>query len=179
MVKLIAIIFVLTLMAVLIYAATRPDAFRIERSIRIMAPPQKIHPLINDFRAMQTWSAWEKVDPNAKSTHSGAASGKGAAMAWEGNSEVGAGRMEITESLPEKITLRMEFIKPFAAINTTEFTLRADGDATTVTQAMFGPSPFISKLMGLVFSMDKMVGGKFEESLAALKVVAEMKALEK
>lgn len=174
MLKTILIVVVLLIAGVLIYAATLPDSFRVERSATIKAPPEKIFPLINDLRRMQTWSAWEKVDPGMKRAHSGGASGKGAVYEWEGNKDIGQGRMEITESSPSsRITIRMDFIKPFAAQNTVEFTLKAEGDSTRVTQAIFGPSPYISKLMGLFWNMDKMIGEKFEESLAALKAAAE------
>ena len=98
MLKTLLILGVAVIAAVLIFAATRPDSFRIERSVVIEAPPEKIFPLINDLRRMQTWSAWENVDPGMKRTHSGAANGKGAAYAWEGNSEIGAGRMKIIAS---------------------------------------------------------------------------------
>jgi hypothetical protein len=109
-----------------------------------------------------------------QSSASGTESGKGAVYAWEGNSEVGHGRMEIIESTPSsKLLLKIEFIKPFAAINTIEFNLAQTGENTTITQAMYGPSPFVSKLMGLFFSMDKIVGGKYEEGLATLKTIAE------
>ncbi len=174
MIKTIAIVVVVLLAAILIFAATRPDTFRVQRSTSIKAPPEKIFPLINNLRSMQTWSAWEKVDPAMKRTHSGAASGQGAVYEWEGNKEIGQGRMEIIESSPPaRITIKMDFIKPFAAQNTVEFTLQANGDSTQVTQAIFGPSPYISKLMGLVCNMDKMIGGKFEESLTELKTIAE------
>lgn len=160
--------------AVLIYAATRPDSFRVQRTVSIGAPPEKIFPLINDLRSMQDWSAWEKVDPGMKRTHSGAAQGIGAIYAWEGNREIGQGRMEITESSPPThVVIRMDFIKPFPARNTLEFTLQATDGSTLVTQAIYGPSPYLSKLMGLVFDMDKMIGEKFEASLAALKSAAE------
>jgi len=173
MLKTILIVVVLLIAGVLIYAATLPDSFRVERSASIKSPPEKIFPLIDDLHRMQTWSAWEKVDPGMKRAYSGAASGKGAVYEWDGNKEIGQGRMEITESSPSRVTVRMDFIKPFAAQNTVEFTLKAEGDSTRVTQAIFGPSPYISKLFGLFCSMDKMIGGKFEESLAALKTAAE------
>jgi len=173
MLKTILIVVVLLIAGVLIYAATLPDSFRVERSASIKSPPEKIFPLIDDLHRMQTWSAWEKIDPGMKRAHSGAASGKGAVYEWEGNKEIGQGRMEITESSPSRVTVRMDFIKPFAARNTVEFTLKAEGDSTRVTQAIFGPSPYISRLFGLFCSMDKMIGGKFEESLAALKATAE------
>ena len=169
----IAIVIAVVIAAVLIYAATLPDSFRVERSASIKAPPEKIFPLINDLHSMQTWSAWEKVDPGMKRAHSGAASGMGAVYEWEGNKEIGQGRMEITESSPTRVSIRMDFIKPFAARNTVEFTLKPEDGSTRVTQAIFGPSPYISKLFGLFCSMEKMIGGKFEESLAGLKSIAE------
>lgn len=174
MFKTILIVLLLTLVAILIYAATKPDTFRVQRHITIKATPETIFPLISDLHSMQTWSAWEKVDPGMKRTYKGAASGPGAVYEWEGNQEIGQGRMEILEATPPaKISIRMDFIKPFPAQNTLEFVLHTEGDSTRVTQAIFGPSPYISKVMSLVFSMDKMIGEKFEEGLAALKTIAE------
>lgn len=174
MLKTIALILVVLVAAVLIYAATRPDSFRVERNTTIKAPPEKIFALINDLHQWEAWSPWEKIDPALKRTYSGAPSGKGAAYAWAGNKEVGSGSMEIVETAPpSKLLLKLDFTAPFEAHNMVEFSLVREGDATRVTQAMFGPSPFISKLMSLVFSMDKMVGAKFEEGLANLKALAE------
>ena len=98
MLKIIAIAVVVLVAAVLVFAATRPDTFRVERTATIKAPPEKIFPLITDLHRWDSWSPWEKMDPAMKRTYSGAASGKGAVYAWEGNSKVGEGRMEITES---------------------------------------------------------------------------------
>lgn len=174
MLKSILIAAALLTAGVLLFAATRPDSFRVQRSVDIGAPAEKIFPLINDLHSMQTWSAWEKVDPGMKRTHSGAASGVGAIYAWEGNREIGQGCMEITESSPPtRIVIRMDFIEPFPARNTLEFTLQATDSSTLVTQAIYGPSPYLAKLMGLIFDMDKMIGGKFEASLTALRAAAE------
>jgi len=174
MIKAIIIVVVVLIAAILIFAATKPDTFRVERSASIKAPPENIYPLINDFHGWKAWSPWEKIDPAAKTTHSGAASGVGARYEWGGNNEVGSGRMEIIESsLPTKLVIKIDFIKPFEGHNIIEFTLVTGGDSTTVTQAMYGPSPYICKLMGLFFSMDKMVGAKYEEGLANLKAIAE------
>ena len=174
MLKTIALILVVLVAAALLYAATRPDSFRVERSSTIKAPPEKIFALINDLHQWEAWSPWEKIDPALKRTYSGAPAGKGAAYAWVGNKEVGSGSMEIVETTPPaKVALKLDFTAPFEAHNMVEFSLVREGDATRVTQAMFGPSPFISKLMSLVFSMDKMVGAKFEEGLANLKSIAE------
>lgn len=174
MFKTIAIIVVVAVAVILIYAATRPDSFRIERSISIKTPPEKIFPLINGFRQWEAWSPWEKVDPAVKRSYSGADSGKGAVYAWQGNKDIGQGRMEIIESTPSSnVVIKIDFLKPFEAHNTIEFRLERQGDAVKVTQAMYGPSPFLSKLMGLFCSMDKMVGKKFEEGLTSLKSIVE------
>ena len=167
-------ILIILVVALLGYAATRPDSFRVERSTTINAPAEAIFPLIDDYRRWAAWSPWETRDPAMKKTYSGAASGSGAVYEWAGNSDVGTGRMETTESVaPSKITVDLHFMKPFEARNTAEFILTDQGGSTTVTWAMYGPSPFISKVMGLFVSMDKMVGGDFETGLAALKTVAE------
>jgi polyketide cyclase/dehydrase/lipid transport protein len=172
--KIAGLLVVVVVAGLLVYAATRPDSFRIERSASIKAPPEKIFAQVNELKAWTAWSPWEKIDPALKRTYSGAPSGKGAAYAWEGSKNVGTGRMEITESVaPAKITLRLDFFKPFEAHNTAEFTFVPAGDVTTVTWAMFGPSPYLSKVMGIFFSMERMVGGQFEQGLANLKALAE------
>ena len=174
MLIIIGIAVVVLVAAALIHAATRPDSFRIERAASIKASPEKIFAYINDLHQWVSWSPWEKIDPALKREYSGAASGKGAAYAWEGNSKVGAGRMEVMETVPSsKITIKLDFLKPFEGHNTAEFTLERKGDATTVTWAMYGPSPYLSKVMGLFFSMDGMIGGQFEQGLANLKSIAE------
>ncbi|MEQ1802877.1 MAG: SRPBCC family protein [Gammaproteobacteria bacterium] len=167
-------VLLLALALVLGWAATQPDSFRIERKITIDAPPARIFPLINDYRGWALWSPWEKKDPAMKRTHSGADTGVGAVYEWSGNSEVGSGRMEIIQSVPDsRIAIDLHFMTPFEARNTTEFMLEPKDGGTVVTWAMFGPSPFISKLMGLFMSMDTMVGGDFEAGLAALKARSE------
>ncbi|NOU23979.1 MAG: SRPBCC family protein [Methylotenera sp.] len=168
------VIFVTLIAAILVYAALQPDNFRVERSISIQASPDRIFPHINDFHLWKAWSPWEQIDLAAKTTHSGAINGVGAVYEWNGNNEVGQGRMEIIESEPySKVVMKIDFIKPFAGHNTIEFNLGSADDATKVSQAMYGTSPFISKLMCLFFSMDKMVGSKYEEGLANLKAIIE------
>ncbi|MBL1262539.1 SRPBCC family protein [Candidatus Methylomicrobium oryzae] len=174
MIEYIVIAAMIFLILLLIFAATRPNTFHVERSAIIHAPPEKIFPLINDFREWEPWSPWEKIDPEIKRTYSGALRGEGAIYEWSGNKNIGQGRMEIVESLPPfKIKLKIDFIKPFKAHNTIEFTLVPHGDSTTVTQAMYGPSPFVSRLMGIFCNMDKMIGRKYEEGLANLKTLSE------
>ena len=174
MFKRILLVVVVLIGALLAYAATRPDSFRVERATVIKAPPAKVFALIDDFHQWAGWSPWEKRDPAMKRTHSGAASGKGAVYAWEGNGDVGAGRMEILETTaPSRVLIRLDFLKPFAATNTAEYTIVPEGDGTRVTWAMYGPAPFVSKLMQVFVSMDKMIGTDFEQGLANLKALAE------
>ena len=160
--------------ALLGFAATKPNTFRIERTASIKAAPETIFAHLNDFRSWRAWSPWEKLDPALQRTYSGAAIGMGAAYDWKGNSDVGAGRMTIVESVPaSKLVLKLEFLEPFAAQNTTEFILTPAGEGTKITWAMQGPNPLLSKVMSVLFDMDKMVGKDFETGLANLKSVAE------
>ena len=174
MFKTIAIVVAVLIAGVLVFAATRPDAFRVERSVTIKAPPEKIYPYFDDFNRWAVWSPWEKLDPAMRRTFSGSPAGKGSVYTWEGNSKVGAGRMEILESSPSsKLLIKLDFIKPFEGHNTAEYTLVPSGDTTQVTWAMYGPAPYVSKLMGVFVSMDKMIGKDFEAGLANLKAAAE------
>jgi len=174
MFKKIAIVILVLLAAVLIYAATKPDTFEVQRSATIKAPPEKIFPLLNDFHSWQTWSPWEKLDPALKRTYSGAPNGQGSVYAWEGNSKVGAGRMEVMQSIPSsRIGIKLDFLKPFEGHNVAEFTLAPNGDSTTVTWAMRGPNPYLGKVMSVFVNMDRMVGRDFETGLANLKAAAE------
>lgn len=177
MVKTIAIIgvgAVVLLAALLIFAATKPDTFRIQRATSIKAPPEKVFPLVNDLRAHGAWSPWEKKDPAMKRAFSGPASGKGAVYEWDGNKEIGKGRLEITDlSPPSKVTMKLDFVRPFEAHNVVEFTLDAKGGTTNVTWAMHGPQPYMAKIMSLFIDCDAMVGKEFETGLANLKAIAE------
>ena len=169
-----ALLTALLIAGALMYASTRPDNFRVARSVSIAAPADKIFPLINDLHGFNRWNPFLKLDPDVRIAYSGPDAGNGARHTWEGNSKVGQGSIEITESLPSsKIAMKLGMIKPMAANNRVEFTLEPDGNATRVTWAMTGCSTLISKLMGLCFNMDTMVGKSFEQGLADLKKIAE------
>ena len=174
MLKKISIVIVVLAAGILVYAATKPDTFRIVRTATIKATPEKIFPLINDFHKWGSWSPWEKLDPAMKRTFTGPDSGKGSVYAWEGNSQVGKGSMEITETVPpSKVTLKLEFEKPMEGHNMTDFTLEDKGDSTLVTWDMHGPSPYLAKVLGIFFSMDKLIGRDFDAGLANLRIIAE------
>ncbi len=174
MFKKIAIVVVLLIAAILVFAATKPDTFRVQRAASIKAPPEKIFALLNDFQRWDAWSPWEKKDPAMKRTFSVVTTGKGAQYAWQGNKEVGEGRMEIAESVPpSKVVIKLDFAKPFEAHNTVEFTLEPKGDATNITWAMRGDTPYFAKIIHVFIDLDSMVGKDFEAGLANLKTLAE------
>ncbi len=177
MLKVAGIVAAVVLVAVaiiLILAATKPNEFRVQRSLAIKAPPDKIYPLIVDLKGWGGWSPYEKKDPGMKRTFSGSQSGKGAIYEWDGDKNVGHGRMEITDTAaPSKVVIKLDFFTPFEAHNTAEFTMTPQGDATNVTWAMYGPNVFLGKVMQVFMNMDKMVGTDFEAGLQALKAVAE------
>ena len=174
MLKKIAIGVAVVVAAVFGFAMTKPDSFHVQRTMKIKAPPEKIFPLINDFHSWSSWSPWEKLDPAMRRTNSGAAMGQGAVYEWEGNAKVGKGRMEITEvSPPTKVTVKLDFLKPIEGHNIAEFTLEPQGDSTSVTWVMRGPTPFLSKVVQVFISMDSMIGKEFETGLGNLKSIAE------
>ena len=178
MLKTLAIIGVVVIVAIagiLLYAATKPDSFRVQRVVLINAPSDKVFPLINDIKAWTAWSPYEKKDPAMKRTYGAVTAGKGATYAWEGNKEVGQGSMEIVESGPRKILLKLDFLKPFEAHNIGEFVLEPKGDSTSVTWATYGPSPYMSKVIGTFMNIDDLIGRDFEKGLADLKAAAEKK----
>jgi Polyketide cyclase / dehydrase and lipid transport len=174
MFKKVALVLIVLVVALLAYAATRPDTLHVQRAASVKAPPEEIFPLISDFHRWTAWSPYEERDPAMKRTYSGAEQGKGAVYEWEGNSEVGQGRMEIMDtSDPSRVTIKLDFIKPFEGHNVAEFALVPQGGTTNVTWSMDGPSPYLGKLIGVFVNMDTMIGKDFEAGLANLKAIAE------
>jgi uncharacterized protein YndB with AHSA1/START domain len=170
----IAVILAVAIAAVLILAATKPTTLRVQRSVSINAPPERIFSLISDFHQWVTWSPYEQKDPAMKRTYSGAERGRGAVYAWDGDKNVGSGRMEILDvSAPSKIVIKLDFFKPFEGHNTAEFTMLPQGDGTHVTWLMHGPANFMSRLIQVFMNLDNMIGKDFEAGLANLKTITE------
>ncbi|WP_457424823.1 SRPBCC family protein [Roseateles sp. P5_E7] len=164
------------LVALLVYASTRPDEFRVERRLRIAAPADKVWPLVSELRSFNRWNPYERKDPLIKTRYDGAPSGIGSRYAWESD-KVGTGSMEITSQQPGRtVRMNLDFVKPFEAHNQAEFALQPTADgATEVRWSMAGPANFMSKLMGVFIDMDKMVGSDFEDGLQNLRQLAEAK----
>jgi uncharacterized protein YndB with AHSA1/START domain len=172
------LILVIVLLAIFVVAvAMQPADFSITRSATIAAPPSEVFALVNDFHKWEAWSPWAKLDPGMKQNFDGAPAGVGSVYSWSGNDKVGEGRMTILESQPnEHVGLKLDFIKPFAATNATDFTFKPNGAGTDVNWTMSGRNNLIAKAMGIFVSMDKMIGPDFEKGLAQMKSVAEAKA---
>jgi hypothetical protein len=159
-----------------IVIATRPANFSVTRSATMAASPVAIYDVVNDFHKWEAWSPWAKIDPNCKNDFSGPSSGVGSKFAWDGNNKVGAGNMEIVESVPgDHVKLRLEFVRPFAGVNDTLFTFKPAGDKTNVTWTMSGKNGFMGKAFSLVMNCDKMVGPQFEQGLASMEQAANSK----
>jgi uncharacterized protein YndB with AHSA1/START domain len=165
---------VLVIVAVLVFAATKPDTFRVQRSISVQAPPEKVFALINDFHNWPQWAPQDREDKSMQRTYSGAESGVGAVSDWSGRGSAGQGRMSIVESqAAAKVSVKVDFSKPFEAHNLNEFTLNGQGSSTKVTWSMQGTNLFVLKLMSIFTNMDKVAGKHFEDGLANLKAAAE------
>jgi uncharacterized protein YndB with AHSA1/START domain len=174
MIKYIAIVILILVCAVLLYAAAMPETFRIERTTSIKAAAEKIYPYMSDFRKGDLWSPYEKKDPTMKRTYSGAESGKGSIYEFDGNRNVGKGRLEIIDVVPPtKVVLTLDMIEPMRGHNIIEYTLQPNGDNTNVTWTMHGRNNYLGKLICTFISMDKMVGKDFEAGLANLKTLME------
>jgi hypothetical protein len=165
---------VVIILVVVAIIATRPAEFKISRSANIGAPADVVFAQVNDFHNWDGWSPWAKLDPAMKTKFEGAQSGTGAMYSWTGNDKVGEGKMTITDSKPtEKVAIKLEFIKPFAATNTATFDIKAAGDKSDVTWSMEGHNNFMAKAFSLFMNMDQLIGKDFEKGLAQMKTVAE------
>ena len=173
MLKIVLLLIIGAVAAIFGIASTKPNSFRYERRIDIKASPEKIAGVLNDLKKGILWSPFEQIDPNGKRTFSGADSGVGAAYDWDGNNKAGAGRMVILESTPTKIVLSLDFFRPFRASNKVDFIMDPHGDTTTLIWAMYGPNPFMGKVMSIFIDCEKMITGDFDKGLANLKALLE------
>lgn len=174
MLKTILIALAVIIVVLVIVVALQPSEFRVARSTAISAPAPAVFAQVNNFHKWEAWNPWGKIDAAMKQNYEGAPSGTGAIYSWAGNNEVGEGRMAIIESHPsDLIRIKLEFMKPFAATHTAEFTFKPEGDQTGVTWSMTGKNNFMAKAIQLFMNMDKMIGGQFEQGLAQMKSVVE------
>jgi uncharacterized protein YndB with AHSA1/START domain len=172
--KKILLILAVIVIAFITVVMLQPNDYHVTRSLAMAAAPEKPFEQVNDFHKWEKWSPWAKLDPNMKLTYDGPARGVGAIYTWVGNDQVGEGKMTILESKPnERIVIRLEFLKPFPSVSTTEFTFKPEGTGTNVTWSMAGENNFLSKTFQLFMNMDSMIGPDFEKGLAAMRTVVE------
>jgi uncharacterized protein YndB with AHSA1/START domain len=177
-VKKVLIVIAVVVLGFVGFIMTRSGTFHVERSTKIDAPPDVVFAQLADFHNWAAWSAWDKKDATMKKTYDGTAGTVGSSYSWVGNDQTGEGKMTVSAVQPnQKLSLALEFIKPFAAKNAVEFRLTPAGDATQIVWALDGGGEgFMAKAMNTFMSMDKMVGPDFEQGLASLKTVAEADA---
>jgi hypothetical protein len=177
MVKKLLLAVLVVLVAFAVFVATRPAAYSVSRSTTIAAAPMVVYTQVADFHRWDAWSPWAKLDPAMKTTFAGPVAAPGSSYAWTGNDKVGEGRMTIVDARPgERVAIRLEFIKPFEATSSTEFSFASTGGATQTTWTMEGRNNFAGKLFSIFTDMDKMIGNDFDKGLAQLKTVAEREA---
>lgn len=167
------------LAAFLVFVATRPAHYHVERSVSISAPTEIVYAQLDDLRKWAAWSPWDKIDPNMKKTYSGPERGVGASYAWQGNSEVGSGKMTIASAEPDKhVAYKLEFFEPMAGTADATMNVEKQSEGVQrVTWGMDGECNFVSKLFGVFVSMDQMIGSQFESGLTQLKQIAEADAV--
>jgi uncharacterized protein YndB with AHSA1/START domain len=157
--------------------ATRPAAYRVQRSESIGAPAEVVFRYLNDFHLWPQWSPYENLDPNLSRTYEGASSGVGAVYGWSGNGKAGQGRMTIRESAaPERIVIDLRFDRPFKSSSVATFDIQLATDGVAVTWSMSGQNTLMGKAFSLVVDMDKLLGSDFERGLKNLKALAEGRA---
>lgn len=162
------------LILLVVVVALQPAEYRVSRRATIAAPSAEVFAHVNDLHRFQTWNPFARMDPAARTTFDGPPAGVGAGLAWSGNAQMGEGRMTITESRPhELVRIRLDFVRPFRSTALAEFTFTPQDGGSVVTWSMTGRRNFVTKAIGLLVSMDRMVGGQFEQGLATLKASAE------
>lgn len=129
-----------------VVAALQPDTYSVQRAVSIKAPPEKIVPLISDFRQWPQWSPWKNID---------------------------AGRLEVISQTPARIAVRLEFPGASGAPSPMDFALEPQGDSTTVRWTMSGQTDFTGKIMNMLISMDSALSPALENGLSKMKAVAE------
>ncbi len=156
------------------YVATRPDDYRIERSVLVRADAGKIYPLVAAFPKWDQWSPWAKLDPAMKVEFGGQEGTLGSTYSWKGNDKVGVGKMTVTGLLKDRIVdVKLDFLKPWEQTANVRVEFKPEADGTRVTWIMSGKYDFIGKLFAVFMNMDKAVGPDFEKGLSALKALGE------
>jgi uncharacterized protein YndB with AHSA1/START domain len=164
----------LLLTALFIFLQARSSAYRIERSVTMAAPAADVYRFLEDMHQWPRWSPWDSLDPQVKRSYGGAERGKGASFFWDGNPQVGKGRLVITEAKPHAhLRYAVRFEVPLAAEMTYDFELAPAPSGTKLTWVLLGEHPFWAKLFALFVDLDKQLGGDMQRGLTDLKGLVE------
>ncbi len=165
----------IVILAVIVLILRAPKSYKVTRSILITATPVDIFSYANNPRTMQEWNPFTMDDPTLKMTYSGPAEGIGAQSAWDGNSNTGKGTATVIESVMyKKVSVRLEFEKPFKGTNHGEYLLEEKGTSTLFTWSLYEES-FVPRVLSQIINLDKIIGDQFERGLAKLKTIVESK----
>jgi uncharacterized protein YndB with AHSA1/START domain len=166
---------VVAIVAFLGFASMRPADFRYERSGVINAPPEKIYPFLSDFNLGSQWNPYEEKDLNMKKSYSAEQGRVGSSMSWEGNNQVGSGRLEITRLEPnDSVDIRLTMTEPMNMSHNVHYKLEPIESGTRFTWWQEGQNNIIGKVMTVVIDCDKMFGEDMEKGIAKLKKVVEV-----
>lgn len=165
----IAGVLVVTIGGVAAAASMQPDATHVERSVTVQATAADLEPHVSDFTNFVNWSPWTGLDPNQTTTFSDPSGGLGAWYAWEGNEDVGKGRMDLTRQEPGRVTHHLTFIEPFAAEADAHILWEVEGDGLEVTWTYDADNDFMGKVISLFLDMDELLGADYEQGLENLK----------
>ncbi|MBX2988686.1 MAG: SRPBCC family protein [Bdellovibrionaceae bacterium] len=172
MLKRILIALVLLVVIVLGYAATKPDSFHFERTAVIATTPEKLYPYLTDLKLGGQWNPYEQKDPSMKKTFSGAESGTGAVMDFEGNGDVGAGQLEVVQATPSsQVDLKLRMRKPFEGEQDIHYKISPDEGGTRFTWAMSGRQSFFMKLISVFIDCEKMFTNEMDKGIANLQAI--------
>jgi uncharacterized protein YndB with AHSA1/START domain len=169
----IALLILLLIVLLLLFAATKPNSFRVQRSITMHAPQERVFALINDLHAWDAWSADNDGGTVAK-IYTGPASGKGAMAEWDAAGRAGSAKMLITESVPpSRVSVNVDWRKPFEAHNLNEFTMQPRGEEIEITWNIQASNSYSMKLIGIFVNMKSEFAKHMDSGLTNLKNAAE------
>ena len=149
-----------------------PSSFRVERSLVISAPPERLYALVGTPRRWPEWSIWNRRDPAMAMTFFGPEAGAGAGWSWQSRTE-GRGRMTFLTADPEKGFTYELFFPDYDSTSTGEIRFERQTVGTRVTWTNVGDVGRNPLLHYMALVMDRMVGPEFDAGLANLKVLAE------
>lgn len=142
--------------------------FTVKRQILINAPVEKVFQQVADLSAMQRWSPWLVMEPNALTKLSGPSGQVGAQHYWQGEI-IGEGHMEISAlEKNQRIKTELQFLKPWKSTASAEFTFtQKTNNQIEVSWTLHSQLPLF--LFWLKSSMTSWVGMDYQRGLSMLK----------